>query len=423
MRDRPYDVVLYGATGFTGKQAAQYVARRVPPGALRWAIAGRDRAKLEAVKTALGAAAEDVEVHVADSRDHAAVATLAAQTRVLLNTAGPFARYGDPIVAACVRARTHYVDISGETPWIRSLIDRYHTQAAAAGTRLIPACGFDSVPSDLGALLVVRHLQATLGAPCRQVTAYFQLAGGFNGGTLASVFNLYESGQAAQLQDPFLLTPGLAPPQEDNERQQDPVLPFYDAAIGGWVGPFFMGPVNTRVVRRSRALFEQWGESYGPEFRYQEYLKYDPPLAVVKAGAVSACLALFQGLLPLAPTRRLLQALAPPPGSGPAETTLDNGWFRCELIGQTHDGRRVHGLIADQGDPGNRVTVKCLCESALSLALQADELPGGPTRGGLLTPAAGLGEVLAARLRAAGMRIEIGDAALRSASGKQAEIG
>ncbi len=409
MIDRPYDVVLYGATGFTGKQAVRYFAQRVPHGALRWAIAGRNREKLEAVKASLGAAVTGVEMLVADSQDQAAVAALVAQTRVLLNTAGPFALYGDAIVAACVRSRTHYVDIAGETPWIRSLIERYHAQAAAEGTRIIPCCGFDSVPSDLGAYLVIRHLQKTLAVPCSEVKAYFQLYGGFNGGTLASLFNLYDSSQATLLQDPFLLTPGIDHSQEDRERNRDPVLPRYDAAIEAWVGPFFMGPINTRVVRRSAALFQQWRQPYGPDFSYQEYLKFDPPLAAIKAGGVTAALALLQGIMPLSPARQLLKTLLPPPGSGPSENTLENGWFRCELIGRAGDGRRVHGLIADQGDPGNRATVKFLCESALSLALNADELPGGPQRGGLLTPATGLGGILAQRLREAGMRIEIGD--------------
>lgn len=408
MTNRHYDIVLYGASGFTGKQAARYLAQHVPHGALRWAIAGRNREKLAAVKALLGAAAAGVEVLVADSRDQDAVTKLVAQTRVLLNTSGPFALYSDAVVAACVRCRTHYADISGETPWIRSLIERYHAQAAAEGTRIIPCCGFDSVPSDLGTCLVVRHLQETLGVPCSRVQAYFQLDGGFNGGTLSSLFNLYDSDQIALLQDPFLLNPGSEHSLEDRERHQDPVLPRYDATIAAWVGPFFMGPVNTRVVRRSAALFQQWHQPYGPEFSYQEYQKFDPPLAAIKAGGVGAALALFQGIMPLSPARQLLQTLLPP-GSGPAESTMENGWFRCELIGWADDGCRVHGLIADQGDPGNRATVKFLCESGLSLALNTAELPGGPRRGGLLTPATGLGEILAQRLREAGMRIEIGD--------------
>jgi short subunit dehydrogenase-like uncharacterized protein len=159
MTERRYDVVLYGASGFTGRQTVNYFAAPTHPGELRWAIAGRDLAKLEAVRSQLGSADAGVDILVADSRDSAAVDAMVSQTRILLTTAGPFALYGTTLVDACVRFKTHYVDITGETPWVRDLIDRYHERAAADGTRLIPCCGFDSVPSDLGALLMVRHMQ------------------------------------------------------------------------------------------------------------------------------------------------------------------------------------------------------------------------------------------------------------------------
>jgi short subunit dehydrogenase-like uncharacterized protein len=177
--------------------------------------------------------------------------------------------------------------------------------------------------------------------------------------------------------------------------------------MGTWIAPFFMGAVNTRVVRRSEALFEQWQESYGPDFTYQEYLKFDPPLAWLQATGVTAGLALFAGAIQLPPVRPLLQRFLPQPGSGPSEQTMANGWFRCELLGRAIDGRRVRGLIRDQGDPGNRATVKFLCESALGLVLNGDALPGGHQRGGILTPATGLGDVLVDRLRQQGMILEV----------------
>jgi short subunit dehydrogenase-like uncharacterized protein len=407
MNERQYDIVLYGASGFTGRQTVKYFATHAHLGQTRWAIAGRNREKLEAVKAQVGGSAESVDVLLADSRDQAAVDAIAGRTRVLLNTAGPFALYGDALVAACVRLQTHYVDITGETPWVKALIERHHDQAAADGTRIIPCCGFDSVPSDLGSYLVVRHMQRELGVPCKAVKAYFQVYGGFNGGTLASLFNLYDSGQVAQARDPFLLNPPAAHGKEEIEGSRDPVLPGYDADLGAWVGPFFMGPINTRVVRRSQALFSQWQNPYGPDFKYQEYLKFDSPLAGPKAIGVTAAMSLFQGALQLSPIRRLLQSLLPQPGSGPSERTLDRGWFRCELLGLTEDGRRVRGLISDQGDPGNRATTKFLCEAVLGLALNTSDLPGGHERGGILTPATGLGEVLASRLREAGVLIEV----------------
>ncbi|MBD2000086.1 saccharopine dehydrogenase NADP-binding domain-containing protein [Leptolyngbya sp. FACHB-541] len=404
MSDRVYDVVLYGATGFVGKQTVQYFARHASAEQVRWAIAGRNRQKLEAVRDQVGVG---VDVLVADSQDQQAIDAIASQTRVLLTTAGPFALYGNALVAACVRFRTHYVDITGETPWIKTLIDRYQTQAAADGTRIIPCCGFDSVPSDLGTYLVVRHLRRELGVPCKQVNAYFQAVGSFNGGTLASAFNLFDSPGATQMSDPFLLSPSTSHTQAEIDRNRDPQTPSFDADLNTWVAPFFMGLVNTRVVRRSGALYQEWQEPYGPDFSYQEYLKFDEPLSWLKATGVTAGLALFVAGLQQPQMRSLLQPILPQPGSGPSEQTMNEGWFSCELVGTALDGRKVRGLIQDQGDPGNRATVKFVCESALSLALQPDELPGGRMRGGVLTPATGLGDVLAERLRRAGMTVAV----------------
>jgi short subunit dehydrogenase-like uncharacterized protein len=406
MPEREYDVVLYGASGFTGKQTVQYFARHASSDQVRWAIAGRSRQKLEAIKAQIGAV--NIDVLEADSQDQQAVDAMVSRTRVVLNTAGPFTLYGDAIINACVRLKTHYVDITGETPWVKNLIARYHNQAASEGTRIIPFCGFDSVPSDLGTYLVVRHIQEKLGVPCRAVKAYFQLYGGLNGGTLASGFNLQASGQSALVRNPFLLNPQGEYSKQEIEQNRDPEEPQYDKDLGTWVAPFFMSAINTRVVRRSCALYEQWQEAYGEDFSYQEYLKFDEPFAWVKAAGMTAGMALFTGALQQPPIRSLLTPVLPQPGSGPSEKVMSEGWFRCELLGIAMDGRKVYGLIRDQGDPGNRATVKFLCEAALSLALNQDALPGGPQRGGILTPATGLGDVLADRLRKAGMTIAIG---------------
>jgi short subunit dehydrogenase-like uncharacterized protein len=400
--ERLYDVVLYGASGFVGKQTVQYFATHAS--GVRLAIAGRNRQKLEAVRDQVSV---EVKMLVADSQDQQAIDAIVSQTRVILNTAGPFALYANALVDACVRLKTHYVDITGETPWVKTLIDRYHAQAAADGTRIIPCCGFDSVPSDLGAYLIVRYLQRELGVPCQEVNAYFQAMGGFNGGTLASAMNLYDSPEAAQMSHPFLLNPAASYAQAEVDRNRDPQTPSFEPNLNTWVAPFFMGVVNTRIVRRSSALYKEWQEPYGPDFTYQEYLKFDEPLAWLKATSVTAGLALFMGVLQQSQTRSLLQPLLPKPGEGPSEQTMNEGWFSCELLGTAADGRKIRGLIRDQGDPGNRATVKFVCESALSLVLQPDELPGGQTRGGILTPATGLGDVLAERLRRAGMTIEV----------------
>jgi short subunit dehydrogenase-like uncharacterized protein len=401
MPDREFDIVLYGATGFVGRQAAEYLdAQRAK---LSFAIAGRDQAKLESVRSGLRKR-RNVGLIVADAGDAKAIDAMAGRARVVLNTAGPFALYGDAVVDACVRAKTHYTDITGETPWVRSLIDRHHDRAAKDGTRIIPFCGFDSVPSDLGTFLVVRRVQEKLGVSCREVKAYFRMFGGFNGGTLASAMNLQESGQAAKARDPFLLDPPGRHSMAEKKENRDPRSVAYDADVGAWVGPFVMGPINTRVVRRSAALFARWGEPYGAKFRYQEYTRYG---GRVSAALVTGAMGLFGAAIASGRTRNALKLVLPKPGEGPSESTMNAGWFRTDLIATSEDGETLRGRISHQGDPGNRATVRFVCESALALALDGDDLPGGRKRGGVLTPATGLGDVLAERLRRGGVEIEI----------------
>ena len=400
---RPYDVVLYGATGFVGRQTAAYFAEHA--GGLRWAIAGRSKRKLEDLAAGLGL--KSVGVVVADAADEAALNALARDTRVVLSSAGPFALYGSALVAACVAQHTHYVDITGETPWVRDLIDRHHAEAARDGTRIIPCCGFDSVPSDLGAWLVVEALLREHGEACIEVKACFSLRGGVNGGTLASMFNIMQSGAARRIADPFLLNPAV-PVGADPAAHADPVGARRDPDFDAWVGPFFMGPINTRVVRRSAALAQgDKTTGYAPQFRYQEYLRFGRgALAALAAAGTSIGMAAGQEALRFAPLRRAAQAIAPAPGAGPSEARMDGGSFRCELVGRGAKGSLVRGRIAGPGDPGNRATTIFVCESALALAGNQDALPGGARRGGVLTPAYGLGDVLAHRLAGAGMTIE-----------------
>ncbi len=395
--DRDYDVILYGAGGFTGRQTVAYFAAHAPSD-LRWAIAGPRRHTLEAARAAAGARLPDSDLIVAPSQDQPAVDALAARSRIVLSTAGPFAIYGTPVVDACVRFSTHYVDITGETPWMREIADRYHARAAADGTRIIPACGFDSVPSDLGAMLIARYIRDSMVVPCAEVRAYFRFSGGLNGGTVASLLNMLNAPRGANT--------------ETTSKQRDGRIrlirkPQYDAALGTWIGPFVMAPTNMQVVRRSIMLAEEWQQSYGTRFVYQEAMRYDPPLARARAFAASAGLGLLFAALKQPLTRRLVQPLLPKPGTGPSVKTMDEGWFTCDLLGLAEDGRRMRGLIRYNGDPGNRATTVFVCESALALALDADALPGGRARGGVLTPATGLGDVLVQRLRNAGTVIEI----------------
>ncbi len=402
---RTYDVVLYGATGFVGRQTVAYFAEHAA--GLRWAVGGRSAAKLAQVRETCGPGAAQAGIVIAASDDTSALDALAASTAVVLSTAGPFALHGSALVAACVKKRTHYVDITGETPWVRDLIDRHHRDAAASGTRIVPCCGFDSVPSDLGAWLVARAVHARYGERCASVKACHSMSGGVNGGTLASALNMLDSGQAQRIDDPFLLNPPGSVPARAGEHA-DPVAPHFDADFDAWVGPFVMGPVNTRVVRRSAALLAASGDpAYGADFRYQEHQRFGSgPLAAAAAGSVSLGMGFGRAAMQLDVVRTLLRSVVPPPGSGPSQTTMDRGSFRCELVGRSASGQLLRGRIAGPGDPGNRATTRFVCEAALALATEADALPGGSRGGGVLTPATGLGAVLARRLAAAGTTVE-----------------
>ena len=405
--DRLFDVVLFGATGFVGRQTVAYFAghSQVKASGLRWALGGRNQAKLEQVRSATpGADAAGVVVAAAD--DVAALDALAKSARVVLSTAGPFALYGSALVAACVKHGTHYVDITGETPWVADMIAKHHQQAASEGTRIVSFCGFDSVPSDIGTYMMVQAMRQRHGQACADVKAAFSLKGGVNGGTLASLFNIMGSGQAAALANPFLLNPPDSAPA-DIRAHADPVTPVRDAEFNAWLGPFFMGPINTRVVRRSAALLGT-KQGYAPNFHYQEYLRVGSGVvAGAAAAALSSSMAFSQFAMKARPVRRLAAALMPQAGSGPSAARMDGGSFRCELVAQSASGKVLRGRVADQGDPGNRATTKMLCEAALSLALDFEKLPGGASFGGVLTPATALADVFLTRLRLAGMTLAV----------------
>lgn len=392
MNYRKYDLVLYGASGFTGRQTVAYCQQAAPPG-LRWAIAGRNRDKLNSVNSA------GVDVLIADSQDAAALDAIAECTRVVATTAGPFSLYGTQLVDSCVRHRTHYCDITGETPWIRSLIDRYHEKAAADGTRIVPTCGFDSIPSDVGAWLTARHIREVLHSECDSMAAYFKLGGGINGGTLASFYTLIESGQIGRVRDPYLLNPDRsAPPPEQRARNADPSGVRYDPDLGRWATSFVMGSINTRVVRRTQALL-------GSEFDYQEYSSFKKP-STARVASVGG--RVFESILGSGMGRRLLRPLLPKPGDGPSQKVMDGGFFETTFIARAKSGEVVRAVLQGQGDPGNRITVKCLCESAFVLAMTDEPSRRPPAgRGGVLTPVTALGDHLVPRLAAAGIRFQV----------------
>ena len=394
LAERKYDIVLYGASGFTGRQSVEYFRQFAPPG-LKWAIAGRNRSKLETVNSA------GVDVLVADCEDHEALNRLAAQTWVVATTAGPFSLYGTKLVDACVGNRTDYCDINGETPWVRGLIDRHHEQAAFDGTRIIINCGYDSIPSDYGAWLVSRHIREVLHSECSRISGYFRMdgGGGINGGTLAAVFNLADTGQIEMTRDPFLLDPDReSHTAEDLLRNADPTGIHYDTDVQAWVTPFLMGSINTRVVRRTQALF-------GQSFDYQEYARFDSP-SVARMASFGG--RVFAFILGSELARWIVKPLLPKPGEGPSEKAMNEGSVECEFIGTAKSGVQVRAVLRALGDAGNRFTVKCLCESAFVLALtnQAQSSTQA-SLGGVLTPVTGLGIELTVRLSAAGINFEI----------------
>jgi short subunit dehydrogenase-like uncharacterized protein len=401
---RKYDVVLYGASGFVGRQTVEYFAKlwSHAGSTVTWALAGRSASKLAEVKAAYAPGANNVAIIVADAMDAKALDRMTQDAAVVLSTAGPFAIFGSELVASCVRNGTHYVDITGETPWVRAMIDKHHKAAVANGTRIISFCGFDSVPSDMGAWMMTQAMLKRYGEKCASVKASYAMRGGVNGGTLASAVNMLGSELVKEFENPYLLNPRGQQPS-DTRLDADPTRPVNDPDFKAWQGPFVMGPINTRVVRRSAQLL-----NYGPDFHYQEYMRFGAgPIAGALAAGFCASMAAGKFALTFKPVQKVAEKLMPGPGKGPSEWMMNHGSYKCQWIATSTSGKVLRGVVADKGDPGNRATTKMVCESALCLALQLKDLPGGVSFGGFLTPASGLGNVLLERLRAAGMTLQV----------------
>jgi len=395
--EREHDLVVFGATGFVGALLAEYLAGAAPAG-LRVALAGRSREKLEAVRAGLPAPAREWPLVTADSTDAASMAALAGSTRVVATTVGPYARYGMALVEACARAGTHYCDLTGEVLFVHEAIERFDGVARESGARIVHSCGYDSIPSDLGVLL----LRAAAGADLTDVRAVATARGGFSGGTLASLLGHVEavSGDPAARRiagGPHSISPDRA--AEPTPRQPRDAGPPRREPDGSWTAPFVMAPYNTRIVRRSNALA---GWAYGRGLRYEERMAAGRGVAgAVAAVAITGAMGAVVGAAALGPTRTLLERILPKPGTGPSPQARAKGFFRHVLTGTTVDGRTVTATVAGPGDPGYAATAVMLGESALCLAL--DDLPD---RAGSLTPATAMGTVLVERLRKAGHTYE-----------------
>ncbi|HLZ37075.1 MAG TPA: saccharopine dehydrogenase NADP-binding domain-containing protein [Mycobacteriales bacterium] len=400
--DREFDVVLFGATGYVGRLVAEHLAEHAPEGT-RIALAGRSAARLGALRAEVGTPAAGWPLLVADAQQAESVARLARAARVVATTVGPYARYGLPLVEACARTGTDYVDLTGELLFVRTTIDRCHATAVASGARLVHSCGFDSVPSDLGVLVTYDRAHRDAAGQLEDTTLVVtDVKGGVSGGTIDSLRTQLAAVRADPrlrhlLDDPYALSPDRShEPDLGDETDRTAV-----ERIGNeWAAPFVMAPYNTRVVRRSNAL-RTW--AYGRRFCYREVMSFGsrPSGAVMAAGTAAATVA-FLAAMNVAPTRALLDRVLPAPGHGPAADTRRTGRFRMEIRTRTSTDAGYRTVVAAHRDPGYGATSVMLGESALCLALDRDRLPESA---GVLTPATGIGLPLVDRLRGTGFEL------------------
>src|SRR6478735_1588247 len=393
---REFDIVLFGATGFVGRLTARYLAAEADP-TLRIALAGRSLTRLDEVARGLGPAAQGWPLLVVDA------------------TVGPYVKYGGPLAAACAEAGTHYCDLTGEVLFVHRSIAANHVTAQRTGARIIHACGFDSIPSDLGVWLTAEAARADGAELGRTHLAVRSMKGGFSGGTIDSartqVDELKDDKAARRVVgDPWALAEGGRPPRPagdtastttprrgglgglvDTVTKASPVK--RDVDNGHFTGPFVMAAFNTRIVARSASLL-----GYGDGFRYVEYSDYGAgPAGAVAAGGMSVALGAGLAGFAFGPTRALLDRVLPKPGEGPSEEAQANGRFRMEVTAQATNGARYRTTVAAPYDPGYSGTAVMLGQAALSLVEDGDRLPEAA---GVLTPATALGAPLVDRLRA-----------------------
>ena len=409
MSEPVHQIVVFGATSFVGQILTRHLlARHGVGGAVKWAIAGRSRDKLEALRASLGDGAATLPLLLADAADETALAALCRSTRVVVSTVGPYALFGSPLVKVCAETGTDYCDLTGEVQWIHRMIAAHEDTAKRSGARIIHCCGFDSIPSDIGVHFLQRRSQALFGAPSTRVKLRIKaLRGGVSGGTVASLMNvLREAAKDPQLRkiigNPYAIAPAFG--SERPKRQPDVRLPEYDADAHSWLAPFVMAAINTRIVHRSNALS---GGAYGANFLYDEATMMGAGLkGRAAATAMTAGLGGFVVAAALPPSRWLLEKyVVPKPGEGPSATAQEKGFFDLRFIGRTDAGEIVRTKVTGDRDPGYGSTGKMLGEAAACLAL---EVPKSVRAGGFWTPATALGDLLVIRLREhAGLQFDV----------------
>lgn len=376
---REFDIIVFGATGYTGQLVADYLNQRYgKDGELKWALAGRSVEKLTAVAK-YTEIPEDQPFILADTEDRESLSAMARRAKVVLTTVGPYQLYGEGVMQACVEAGTDYVDLCGEPSWMRQMIDRYETAAKETGARIVFSCGFDSIPFDLGVYYLEQEAQRQFGEPAHRVKGRVRsMRGGFSGGTVASLQATLaaaakDAGLVELLRDPFALAPGFkGPPQPlGNE-------PLYDKAIESWVAPFIMAAINTRNIHRSNFLL---GHAYGEDFTYDEMLITGPGEEGEKKAKIMA------GMNPLSADGGMK------PGEGPSAEEREKGFFDILFVGETKSGKDIRVGVGAKLDPGYGATSRMIVESAVCLATERAEGPGG-----IFTPAPAMGDALIRRL-------------------------
>ena len=387
--EKQFDLVVHGATGFTGRLVVEYLLQHYPAGSgLRWAMGGRSAAKLAAVRDEVGAP-PDMPLVVTDNADPASVHALMAQTRLVLTTVGPYQLYGNELAAACASAGVDYVDLCGEPAWMRKMIDAHENAAQSSGARIVFSCGFDSIPFDLGVWMLEHEMRARFGSTAPRVRCRVRkMKGTFSGGTAASLKATMAAAQAdpgvlALLRNPFALTPGFEGP-----RQPSGAKPMIDEALGVWVAPFVMAAINTRNVHRTNFLL---GHPYGTDFVYDEMIVTGPG---EKGEAVA---------IAIAADKSLGAEGGPQPGEGPSREEREAGFYDLLFIGENAAGQTLRVCVKGERDPGYGSTSRMIGEAAVCLLHDAADTPGG-----IWTPAAAMGERLISRLaQKAGLHFDV----------------
>jgi len=395
MDNKPFDLIVFGATGFTGRLVAEYLNNTYGAGGrVAWAMAGRSRDKLGDVRRLIGVP-ETVPLLQADATDAASLAALVAQTKVLISTVGPYQLYGEPLLRACADAGTDYVDLCGEPGWMAQMIARHDAAARASGARIVFSCGFDSIPFDLGVLYLQSEAQCRFGGPLKKVRGRVRvMKGGFSGGTMASALATAEAmgrdpALARLMTDPFALVPGFQGPAQPAGESA-----VYDAAAKSWTGPFVMAAINTKNVHRTHALR---GHAWGRDFVYDErMLTGDGADGERRAKALARSTRLQNLALGWSPTRALLRLALPKPGQGPSQHERETGRYEVLFSGETAKGQPLSAVVKGDRDPGYGSTCKLISESALCLVQDVDR---SMASGGVWTPGAAMGLVLVRRLQ------------------------